>query len=947
MRYDFLQPLSLVLQSFADHDLAQYWACEFPAQWAEPLREQVFRPTTAKDESEEEQRGIPLWAVNSAIAALMPQVLTHDARARRGEMWLAWSANAHEKAPDRALLVEFVKGGLMAAATHRNEMAQRNGRPAAINTEVLAGILETFSGQDLKFTRKTLGLKPGASPESADYSLVPHALATHLCLTDWHVVHGDPADESREDSTTSTGEDGGGQWCEENAQDGVTVGAVHTTRWRRTASRDGAELVSWPPYVYESKGKVRYPWSYTLRLSVQTRSLEDATQPRLHVRVGMRRWARYNVFDPKRSIGVHLFSPSPWADASSPFGLASMAWKRGPAGKKQGFMGWADDLVPTLKRLGSFDFLPDPAELAHDPLGFLEPGTDNDGLPREPIAGVPYRPGLGKNTGHAIGDGVSAKDKWRIFSQLVPALKDFATADEPHVRVPVPARSRPTAEELLRIDRSALAAAAGNRIEIVLWCDTATMRDEALGALALALDLPLDAADQPGQVQEWQQTYTLPELDVLLRVSPVGAIADDLAVNEQIKRRNDRLKDAGVSRQVQVRSSLGQPEPGVTSRFVLVEMRGADGFTSADHDPKMAVRAGAAGCFAITQNLLPPSAAAPDDGPGDGSDGAQAETGSAKSQRERTRRAVGDLLIRQNGLIRHPARQGTTEHPLTDVACLGLWMVRRTGDFRTVMPLAVASMPDRPNVMVRLPHSGWLTYHEASVQLAGWTRPRTFEKQDIQNFFADCVAESCDGGDLALFTLAQNIRSACPALTNPNMVADRLAFHPDRPLDADRYKGLRHIRLRTNVRDESAQHFAYGMAGPQERVGVGGGLWASRNNDRLFFATADKPKTAGPGSPGGSRLEWHEGRNRDREIVQKIDACKDVWNPQLLELLVAVKQSDDSAAAWAALAHQRRTAAAHFADPVTLPIELHLAYKLGSVVLPSHQLEKIEQPESS
>ncbi|MFJ6530588.1 RNaseH domain-containing protein [Streptomyces longwoodensis] len=946
MRYDFLQPLSLVLQSFADHDLAKYWACEFPAKWAQPLREHVFRPATAEGEADEEKRAIPLWAVNSAIAALMPQVLTHDARARRGEMWLAWSANADEKKPDRALLVEFVKGGLMAAAQYRNDLAQRRGRPPVIDTAVLAGILDTFSGQDLTFTRKTLDLGPGSDPQSADYTLVPHALATHLCLSDWHVVHGDPeTGPACEGSTAGTGEAGG-----TDTQDGVMVRAVHTTRWRRTAARDGAELVSWPPYVYESKGGVRYPWSYTLRMSVQTRSLEDTTQPRLHVRVGMRRWARYNVFDAKRAIGVHLFSPSPWADASSPFGLASMAWHSGPAGKKQGFMGWANDLVPTLTRLGSFGFLPDPAELASKPLDFLEPGAGDDGLPQEPVAGVPYRPGLGKNTGHAVGDGVSAKDKWRIFSQLVPALEGFATVDEPHVRVPIPARTRLTAEELLRIDRSALAAAAGARIEIVLWCDTATMRDEALSALALALDLPLEAADQPEQVQAWQQVYTLPELEVLVRVEPVGVIADDLEVNEKLKRRNDRLKDAGISRQVQVRSRLGQPASGVTSRFVLVEMRGADGFTSADHDPKMAVRAGAAGCGAVTQNLLPPAAAASGASPGedeDDNEGTQEEQKSAKSQRERARRAISDLLIRQSGLIRHPNRQGTTAHQLTDVACLGLWVVRRTGDFKAVMPLAVASVPDRPHVMVRLPNAGWLTYHQASVQLAAWSSTRTVEKQEIQDFFADCVTESCDGGDLALFTLAQNIRSACPALTNPNLVADRLAFHPDRPLDTERYKGLRHIRLRTNVRDESAQHFAYGAKGPQDRVGVGGGVWASGGNDRLFFATADKPKTAGPGSPGGSRLEWHEGKNRDREIVPKIDTCKDVWNPQLLELLVAVKQPDDPAEAWAALAHQRRSAAAHFADPLTLPIELHLAYKLGSVLLPSHQLEPIDQPESS
>ncbi|MGW2471348.1 RNaseH domain-containing protein [Streptomyces bauhiniae] len=947
MRYDFLQPLSFRLKSFAGHALAQYWTCEFPAAWAGPLREQIFKPATAEGEAEEEVRAIPLWAVNSAIAALMPQVLTHDARARQGEMWLAWSAAAGGKTPDRTRLVEFVKGGLMAAAMHRNQLAERRSRRQVIDISALARILEDFRGEDLHFTRKTLKLGLGDEPESSDYTLVPHALAAHLCTSGWKVVHGKAdAPDAGMDGDAAGGDLRAAEGEDEEADSGAVAEAVHTSSWRRTAARDGAELVSWPPHVYESSNGVRYPWSYTLRLSVQTRGLETAAQPRLHVRVGMRRWARYNVFDPKRNIGVHLLSPSPWSDASSPFGLASMAWHPGPAGKKQGFMGWADDLVPTLSRLGSFPFLPDPAEVARNPLAFLEPEPDGEGRQRPPVAGVPYRPGLGKNTGHAVGDGISAKDKWRIFSQLVPALADFAEVDAPCERVPIPSRTRPAAADLLGIDRSALAGAAGSRIEIVLWCDTTTMRDEALNAVAFALDLPVDVADQPEQVQAWRQRFTTAELEVLLRVEPVGQIADDLELDADIKRRNDRLKAAGISRQQQVSRGLGDPEAGTTARFVLVEMRGADGFASVDHDPKMVVRAGAAVCEAVTQNLLPPSASEETkDGPHD--DAEQQEKESASSRRERTRRAVSDLLIRQTGLVRPPARHGTKADELTDVACLGLWVVRRTGDFKAVMPLAVATVPDRPHALMRLPYSGWLPYHRAAIQLAGWHRSRTFDKPEVQDFFADCVAESCDGGDLALFTLAQNIRSLCPALTNPHLAADRLAFHPDRPLATDACKGLRHIRLRTNVRDETAQHFAFGKGGPDVQVGVGAGLWASKDNDRLFFATADKPSTAGPGSPGGSRLEPHWGKiSKDKEGWKR-DTLKDVWNPQLLELLVAVKQSDDSPAAWAALAHQRRFAAAHFADPLMLPVELHLAHKLGEVLLPSHQLEPIQQSESS
>ncbi|WP_371572402.1 hypothetical protein [Streptomyces sp. NBC_01314] len=246
------------------------------------------------------------------------------------------------------------------------------------------------------------------------------------------------------------------------------------------------------------------------------------------------------------------------------------------------------------------------------------------------------------------------------------------------------------------------------------------------------------------------------------------------------------------------------PAAGVRAARAVAAGRGR---RPAAGTPRSARRGGGGG------GTVPPAAAAPDSG-GDEEDGTEAE--SAKSQRERTRRAVGDLLIRQTGLIQPPAWQGTTEHQLADIACLGLRVVRRTGDFRTVMPLAVASVPDRLNVMVRLPLSGWVTYHQAVVMLAGCNRLRTFDKPEIQESSPTAWPSPATVAISPLFVLAQNIRSDCPALTNPHLVTDRLAFHPDRPLDADQYKGLRHIRLRTNVRDESAQHFAYGNAGPQD-----------------------------------------------------------------------------------------------------------------------------------
>ena len=177
MRYDLLQPLVLRLQPFENHPLAQYWTCSFPARWAAQLRQDVFRPGFGDGLDDEKIQGIPLWAVNNAIAALMPQVLTHDARARRDAVWLAWSDAAGGKPPQRELLVEFVKGGLVAAVQYRNAKAARRRGHKPIDIAALARVVEGFQGEELQFHRHTLRLGSGAAPMGADFTLVPHALA--------------------------------------------------------------------------------------------------------------------------------------------------------------------------------------------------------------------------------------------------------------------------------------------------------------------------------------------------------------------------------------------------------------------------------------------------------------------------------------------------------------------------------------------------------------------------------------------------------------------------------------------------------------------------------------------------------------------------------------------------------------------------------------------------
>ncbi len=95
--YDKLQPMALHVGDIGGHPLGRYRAYEFPAVWAQALREDVFTPED--DEAGDEPRGLPLWAVTNAISTLMPQVLTNDARGLARTTWLAWNTVANGPAP--------------------------------------------------------------------------------------------------------------------------------------------------------------------------------------------------------------------------------------------------------------------------------------------------------------------------------------------------------------------------------------------------------------------------------------------------------------------------------------------------------------------------------------------------------------------------------------------------------------------------------------------------------------------------------------------------------------------------------------------------------------------------------------------------------------------------------------------------------------------------------
>lgn len=903
--YNRLQPLSLQLADLADHPLARYRACSFPTQWAADLRREVFR-TADEDEDQytggSEPRAIPLWAVNNGIAALMPRVLTHDGRGRRDRIWLAYSHQEQATQPDTALLVEFVRGGLLAAAHHRNTKAAQRGRRPVVDMDALAAVTAKFHADDIKFHDYELSIGPGKAIPDGAYTMLPHMLATHLLASGWVVEHdhiNHAAETIKDDMST----------------------------WRRTANRDGAELISLPtPYV-TGRG-TSYYWSYTMRLSLRTIPFDPS--PYVHVHLGMRRWARTNVFDATRAIGVHLFTGSPWGDVTSPIGIASMKWQPGPRGTKTGRMVWNDDLAPTLARFTSAADLPDVAALARNPREFLELGRNTQNKPIPPIAGVIYRYGLGDKCKHSVGDGVSARDRWQIFRQLHPALAGFAAPVKPYHRINVKTRRRPDTGEFRAIDSQALAAATAPAIHLDLRYDTAIIRKAVLLALEETLDLTFPSTILDSQDPNLEYEFHSPrsDLDVTISVTPVGELAADLPIDSSIRNTKDRITQAAAPRRDLTRAQFAPTDDG-RARFAIIEMRDADAYPTSEHDPKKPVKGAAAVCGVLTKNITPPK-------PLGMGNGRETESGRA----ERARKTVADLFIRQTGLLCPMDTAGVEDSPLSDVATVGLWVVRRNGQDRAVLPLAVGWLPDEPFARLRLPdRDRWVPYREGLLTLGNWDTDRVFTHEKVREFFTAVVAEAGDGTDTALLTLAQNIRPACPGIADGHLQEDTLAFDPDNPIPPHDRKGIRHLRLRTNLRSEASQQYGCLDTEP-DHVGHGSGLWDDLTNPRRFLSTPTKPNTAGPGSPQGSRISPHYHRIGENEWGWSTEITKKVWNPRLLEILVATQEVDDNARSWAALAHQQRYAARHHVEPLILPIVLHLASKVDSYILPPDQVAR-------
>jgi hypothetical protein len=873
-RYDTLHTLAFRLRE-ANPLAAELWTLRFPEAWKRPLvglqAEHLGRPA--------ESTTIPMWLLNAALRASVPDVLSIGRGAGRlGEA--LWITSARKVPPQflDPIIREWVRVSFPRASDASRQRVLADIRPENLRWEPEWIDPATWRA----------GENGTTVPARQDaFTLLPDFLAARLAIP--------------------------GMWYE--------LGDSRKCFYRALGDpwTSSAEVISWPPFTYR-KRRGDWPFSMVLRFTVQTIAFDP--QPIVHCEVMLRRWASLSMRRmPPGNTSVFLRGRVPWiAEAtqtqSATFQVAPICWKpnaiKVDGGKTRGGYTWGSNLAPLLKALAPRLDLPDPEALCADPARYLNPHD-------LPNVAIDFRNGMLPE--HAVGPGWGPADRRDITSQVAHVLGDVLTPREalPKVTVPLAAPTRttylagvpkqpvtePTTGQLTL--RTAIRRALPT-LTVDLLYQSDEMRD---GMVAHVVDkllgLPPLPIGPPGTELRWD---TPEGFSLVLRPRPLGGLGAGLQLPTG-GNLDDRLRIAIRRRCQEVSVQLGGAEGAAGA---MIEIGRPEQYEP-HADPKFALRLGAAQQGRLSQYLLV------DDGDG-------------HSRRDhRIAQAWSDLLRQLGVQLTRPAfasRAWAIPEPLNYV---GIWLIKqsrptaRTG-YPQQIPVMVWMASDSDEVRAFAPgFPEWLPYGQALLALARldlFERRGRNEGQAMQFIQQTLLQHVLSLGNVLLLTDAQNLRGTWKWLQNGHLDPDHIQLGVAPPVPIDRWPGVRHVQVRTADAGETPECFG---AQPDTQ-GFPKGLW--RMSERVFASTSGKPATQQHMLGNLSKL--HPWRSANREYPPKPDAH--VWNPSLVEFTVAAKQPSDDPALWAAVAHGLRFMASHYQDALVHPLPLHLADQMEEYVLP-------------
>ncbi|GAA4243243.1 pPIWI_RE module domain-containing protein [Dactylosporangium darangshiense] len=697
---------------------------------------------------------------------------------------------------------------------------------------------------------------------------------------------------------------------------GCPYGDTLIAQFRRCPTDTGAEIMSWPPFGTDSGA----PFSVTTRITAQTHPFSNDLNLYLHV--GTRRWMpEFGSLSMQHGHNVFLAPTLPYLPGlsnSRHFTKAKIELARlgtRADGKPDWGARWDDKLARLLAETGCLARLPDPRQLRANPLDWLH--RDGD------AAALVYRTGMLKR--EQVSAGLSLTDRAPVLDWAEQILAPHLTLTPPLARTNAPVytttRTNTPDPDPVRLCTEA-ANLTGGRLDIELFTGEQSTQ-HTLDALTARLGVVMPTL---AELRDAPRIVATDKLAVHLRLLALPEITADLEPDRDVTSRTQRREQAVTDRAERIQTALPAAEHPT---IAIVEIGGLDTYKGPRRamDPKFAIRHGLLRTGRLSQFLTP--VVTPTRPPRTRKDGSEP----ADPNRQRAISAVNDLL-RQLGVRAAPLPNPKPGTIARRPAILGLWVIRQNegdvwGTTRQV-PVAVFIDPTGHTIMVRTPDVEWTPLHRGLLTIG---RQHVFANQrrapqEITRFVEQAIREVVgEYPDTLLLTHAQNLRAGWSFIANTNLVMDTLGFGTGTSTPIGRFQGLRHVRIRTDVDNETPECYAVN----DEQSGHSQGVWAI-DGHRMFGSTGSKPVTAGNTIHGASKITpW---LNRAGE-TKPPNPKADVWNPQFIELTVAGIQHGDDPRHWATLAHELRWAAPYVNSPTTLPWPLHLAKQIGEYLIPT------------
>lgn len=845
MRYEQIRPVSFRIALNVPELTLAHREMRFPEEWKSPLLELQVE-ATGRPAS---KTSIPISDLNKALRALVPDLLAVDRYATRaGER--RWLVSTTEINPEALRLV-------ILAWARASFGSVKSGRLDPVLRQLTSDML-IWRNEQIELTGWDTHPNGTACPaHDAQFRLLPDYIASRL--------------------------------CEPNTRFELKHQVLHFRRVPVAPSRQGAELISWPPLEHELRGKSHY-YSYLITISVQT--IPFVSYPVIYVDFGIRRWVSQQTRPGKNQTSVYLHTSVPWLPElhhSSSFQVASTKWTKSDG---QFVMTWSSHLPEVLEALNPQQPFPDPRDLFENPFAGLN-------LNGGPNAAIVYKEGMVPR--HPSKPGLMPADRFDLAQQVAAALEPEFVFTEMMPRVSYsrqfstrnPFTEEPTDNGLAE-RRISVSRAIGEQVTFEVHYQREETARTFVEHICDVFEISSVPTFFPFQFRADGIAFTV-------NCRQLGKLGDALHLDPGIKNKRDQQQRSVEERIALIRQELfGAEEPTIA----FVELAGKDHFNG--NDPKQTIRTGFAHTGRLTQFI---------------------DLKSDVPLEQRIKQAVLDGL-RQWGLL--PAIASTVDDA-TSTNYAGLWLIQKrpgvswSRDWE-YLPVFVFVDSADGSVLALFPGlDKWLPYPEALLALGqGIGKGFKYPNQALNYIQQTIQSEIVPSGHTLLLCHAQNLRRTWTWLQDKCMKPDLLQFGDSGEIPIQDWPGLRIVRVRSNAQSETPQWYAT----QNDRIGLSKGLF--QISERVFASTYGKPVQFKMVSTKVSKVE------RPSAVA---------WNPSIYEMTVAAMQPGDNPAQLATVAHELRDISIQYEDATALSLPLHLASLMQEYVQLTASEDDLESDE--